>query len=354
MKKTRVLIVDDSAMVRAYLKRELATAPDIEVVGAAIDPYDAREQIATLRPDALTLDIEMPRMDGITFLHKLMEHHPLPVVIFSSLSQKGSAMAWEALQAGAVEVVCKGSAAYAAGEARDELIRAVRAAGRATLKLKKSGQTDMPAPTRVGLVAAGPTQGAALKTTTQRVVAIGASTGGTVAFEQVLRGLPAAMPGMVVAQHMPREFTAMYAQRLNQLGHLHVQEAKGGELIAPGQVFIAPGGRHLKVLRSGASYFTALDDGPMVHFQRPSCDILFQSVAEQCGANALGVILTGMGADGAQGLLRMRERGAKTLAQDEKSCVVYGMPKVAFEIGAAQKVIALDQMADTMVKALTE
>jgi two-component system, chemotaxis family, protein-glutamate methylesterase/glutaminase len=346
--KTKVLIVDDSAMVRAYLKRELSSSPDIEVVGVAADPFDAREQIAQLKPDVLTLDIEMPRMDGLTFLHKLMEHHPLPVVIFSSLTTKGSAMALDAMQAGAVEVVCKGSKAYSADGAREELLRAVHAASKAKVRKR---QATSSAVSQAQVQSQANTK-PALQFTTQKVIAVGASTGGTVAFEQLLRGLPCNMPGLVLTQHMPREFTALYAQRLHQIGILQVRESKGGEMIVPGQVFIAPGGKHLKVMRSGASYFTALDDGPQVHFQKPSCDILFRSVAEHCGKNAVGVLLTGMGADGAQGLLEMRQKGAVTLAQDEKSCVVYGMPRAAAELGAVQQMLPLQSLPEAMVRAL--
>jgi two-component system, chemotaxis family, protein-glutamate methylesterase/glutaminase len=342
--KTRVLIVDDSAMVRAFLKRELSTAADIEVVDAAIDPYHARDLIAKHNPDVLTLDIEMPRMDGLTFLRKMMEHHPIPTVIFSSLTVKGSNMALDAMQAGAVEVVCKGSSAYSAGEARDELLRAVRAAAKA--KISKRAPSDMGQ-------ASGKIQTISpLANTTNKVIAIGASTGGTVALEQIFRELPGNMPGMVVSQHMPREFTAHFAKRLNQLCDMNMQEAKGGELITTGQAFIAPGGKHLKVVRQGGSYVTQLDDGPMVHFQKPSCDVMFQSVAEQCGKNAIGVILTGMGADGAAGLLTMRQKGAHTLGQDEKSCVVYGMPKAAAEMGAVESVVSLNDMAKVLMKAV--
>jgi two-component system, chemotaxis family, protein-glutamate methylesterase/glutaminase len=342
--KIRVLVVDDSAMVRAFLKRELSSAPDIEVVDTATDPFHARELIAKHKPDVLTLDIEMPRMDGITFLLKLMEHHPIPTVIFSSLTTKGSAMVLEAMQAGAVEVVCKGSSAYSAGEARDELLRAVRAASKAKLHKREanSGATSGKIQTNSHLT-----------TTTNKVIAIGASTGGTIALEHIFRALPGNMPGMVVSQHMPREFTAHFAKRLNQLCDMNIQESKGGELIVTGQAFIAPGGKHLKVIRQGGNYVTQLDDGPMVHFQKPSCDVMFQSVAEQCGKNAVGMILTGMGADGAAGLLAMRQKGAHTLGQDEKSCIVYGMPKVAAEMGAVEFVVTLNDMATALIKTVS-
>jgi two-component system, chemotaxis family, protein-glutamate methylesterase/glutaminase len=334
--------VDDSAMVRAYLKRELSSAIDIEVVDTAIDPYQARELIAKHNPDVLTLDIEMPRMDGLTFLRKMMEHHPIPTVIFSSLTAKGSATAFDAMQAGAVEVVCKGSSAYSAGEARDELLRAVRAAAKSKIMKRTASASAL---------GKGKTQTITpLSHTTNKVIAIGSSTGGTVALEQIFRELPGNMPGMVVSQHMPREFTAHFAKRLNQLCDMHLQEAKGGELIAPGQAFIAPGGKHLKVVRQGGNYVTQLDDGPMVHFQKPSCDVMFQSVAEQCGKNAIGMILTGMGADGAAGLLAMRQKGAHTFGQDEKSCVVYGMPKVAAEMGAIESVLSLNDMAKSLIQ----
>ncbi len=342
--KTKVLIVDDSAMVRAYLKRELSSADDIEVVGTAADPFQAREEIARLRPDVMTLDIEMPRMDGLTFLSKVMQHFPIPTVIYSSLTAKGSAIAYDALQVGAVEVVCKGSSAYSASESRQELIRAVHSAALARVERRPAANAAQ--------TASRPIHSLALRATTHQVVAIGASTGGTVAIETLLRQLPPGFPGTVIAQHMPREFTALFAQRLAQVTGLRIREAWGDEIIQPGDVFIAPGGRHLKVVRQGGQYLTRLSDEPPVHFQKPSCDILFKSVAVHCGRNAVGAILTGMGADGAEGLLAMRQAGAHTLGQDEQTSVVYGMPKAAYDMGAVVEVRPLDLIVPGIVQAL--
>lgn len=339
----RVLIVDDSAVVRKVLSEELSRYPDIEVVGTAVDPYVAREKIAQLRPDVLTLDIEMPRMDGLSFLSKLMQHYPLPVVIVSSVTPRNSEAALRALELGAVEVICKPGASYSVPDVGQQLVRAIRAAAASRV----GPRSDLPAPVAVA-------QGEILSTirTTHKVIAIGASTGGTRAVERVLTSLPVSTPGTLIVQHMPAGFTATFAERLNKVAAMQVREAADGDLVTTGTAFIAPGNRHMLLERSGAHYRLRIKDGPPVHHQRPSVDVLFQSVARRAGRNAVGVILTGMGSDGARGLLAMREMGAPTIAQDEASCVVFGMPREAILLGAAAEVASLDQIPDAIVRAL--
>jgi len=335
----RVLIVDDSAVVRQVLTNGLSKFDDIEVVGSAPDPYVAREKIAKLRPDVLTLDIEMPRMDGLTFLEKLMTHYPLPVVVVSSLAPRNSDNAMRALALGAVELVGKPSSQFSAPDVERQLIRAVRAAAAA-----KFNRRLMPASDTVASPALAPVS----LQTTHKIIAIGASTGGTQAIEAVLRDWPANAPGTVIVQHMPEGFTAAFAKRLNQVCQVEVREARDQDRIVPGVALIAPGGRqHMLLERSGANYQVVLREGPPVNYHRPSVDVLFQSVARHAGKNATGVILTGMGGDGAKGLLAMREAGAFTVAQDEASCVVFGMPKEAVKLGAAAKVISLPQIGYT-------
>ncbi|MCS6971056.1 MAG: chemotaxis response regulator protein-glutamate methylesterase [Planctomycetota bacterium] len=333
----RVLVVDDSATVRRVLSEALAAQQGIAVVGTAPDPYVARDRIAELKPDVLTLDIEMPRMDGLSFLAKLMQHYPLPVVVLSSLTPAGSELAMRAYELGAVEVLCKPSTAWSVDEAMPALVRALhRAAAARILPRRPVPAAELP-PLRLS--------------TTNRVLAIGASTGGTEALRALFARLPADTPGTVVVQHMPAQFTAAFAERLSSVGKMRVAEAQGGEELLPGLAFVAPGGRHLVVERSGARYLTALRDGPPVHFQKPAVDVLFYSVARAAGANAVGVLLTGMGADGAAGLKAMREAGAHTIAQDEASSVVFGMPKAAIELGAAVEVAHLDQVPERIVRA---
>lgn len=339
----RILVVDDSAVVRKVLSQELSRYPDIEVVGTAIDPYAAREKIMELSPDVLTLDVEMPRMDGLSFLAKLMRHHPLPVVVVSSLTQRDSANALKALELGAVEVVPKPGSQFSIPDVGRDLVRAVRAAARARVRKRTEPRPDAPK----ALPAAG-------LSTTHKVLAIGASTGGTRAVEQLLTGLPPDSPGTVITQHMPAGFTKTFAERLDRVSALEVREACDGDLLVPGLALVAPGGRHLLVQRSGARYSARIKDGPPVHHQRPSVDVLFGSVAHAAGGNAVGVILTGMGADGAQGLLEMRDAGAHTLAQDEASCVVFGMPKAAIDLEAAERVVPLDGMAAAVIRALKD
>jgi len=342
----KVLIVDDSAVVRQVLATELSKAPDIEVVGTAVDPYVARDKIVALQPDVLTLDIEMPRMDGLTFLAKLMKYRPMPVVIVSSLTQSGSEMAIRALELGAVDVVAKSGAAYSVAGTSGLLIDRVRAAAQARIVAKEPRPAPAEAP-----VKARPGH---LPQTTHKVLAIGASTGGTEAIREVLTALPATTPGTVIVQHMPEHFTAAFAARLNGLAAMEVREARDGDAVTPGVALIAPGNHHMILVRRGALYYVGIRDGPRVHHQRPAVDVLFYCVARDAGSNAVGVILTGMGADGAKGLLAMRQIGAPTLAQDEKSCVVFGMPKEAIRLGAAQHVVPLGQMAGRIMSCLAE
>ncbi len=333
---TRVLIVDDSAVVRRVLADAIARIPGMQVVGAAADPYQAREMIVEQTPDVITLDVEMPRMDGLTFLGFLMQHRPTPVVVISSLTPRGSEEAMRALELGAVDVICKPGSAYSVADLGPVLGRTLHAASRAKLLPRK------PATKRAGPVAKPPV----LTRTTAKLLAIGASTGGTEAIIEVFARLPGDTPGTVIAQHMPPLFTASFARRLDQQSAMRVAEAQGGEELLPGLAFLAPGGKHLVVERSGAKYLLRLRDGPPVHFQKPAVDVLFHSVAHAAGSNAIGVLLTGMGQDGADGLKAMRSAGACTIAQDEATSVVWGMPKAAIDLGAAQQVLPIDRIAD--------
>jgi two-component system chemotaxis response regulator CheB len=342
---TRVLVVDDSAVVRQIFARELARDPQLEVVGSAPDPYVARDLIVQRKPDVVTLDLEMPRMDGITFLRKLMHYHPMPVVVVSSLTPAGGELALEALAAGAVDVMCKPGAAFTVGDMAAELVEKVKAAAHVDVaRLRRAAAAATPAPP--------PAATTAMTRTTNQVLAIGASTGGTVALEVILRSMPHDAPGTVITQHMPEMFTRYFADRLNQLSRLHVKEAADGDSVVPGVALIAPGNKHMLLKRSGARYCVAVKEGPRVNRHRPSVDVMFRSVAQTAGRNAVGAILTGMGGDGAQGLLDMRRAGARTFAQDEATCVVFGMPKVAIEVGAAEKVVPLPSMAPEILRAV--
>jgi two-component system chemotaxis response regulator CheB len=342
MSKIRVLIVDDSAVVRKVFREELAKEADIEVVGVAPDPYVARDQIVALKPDVVTLDIEMPRMDGVTFLRKLMKHFPLPVIIVSSLTQSGSAMALEAMESGAVEVLAKPGAAYSVGEMGAQLADKIRAAARVNVRVPRK-TTRKPA----HLLSSR-----ALTASTNKIIAIGASTGGTEALKDVLTVLPANIPGIVIVQHMPANFTKSFAQRLDTLCAFRVKEAEDGDSIVPGQALLAPGNLHMVMRRSGARYYVNVKTGPLVCHQRPAVDVLFNSVAAFAGANAVGVILTGMGKDGAAGMLKMKEAGAKNIAQDEKSCVVFGMPKEAIASGGVDQIEPLPHIAQAILDSL--
>ena len=337
----RVLIVDDSALVRKILSAELSKFNDIEVVGAAADPYAAREKIAQLRPDVITLDVEMPRMDGLSFLAKLMKHFPLPVVIVSSLTPQHSEAAIRALELGAVAVVSKPGSQYSVPDVQRQLLHAIRAA--ASARIQRPAQTEEK-------VVTAPVHLSHFETT-HKILAIGASTGGTQAIETVLRGLPATTPGTVIVQHMPAGFTESFAKRLNQSCQMEVREARDNDIVTPGVALVAPGNYHMMLQKSGALYVIRIKSGPAVHHQRPAVDVLFQSVARSAGRNAVGVILTGMGADGAKGLLAMRESGAYTLAQNEQSCIVFGMPKEAIKLGAASKVLSLPNISSAIINA---
>ncbi len=347
-KKIRVLIVDDSAIVRKIFTQELSKYPDIEVVGTAPDPYVARDKIVALKPDVITLDIEMPRMDGLTFLKKLMKYYPIPTIVVSSLTPKNSAMALEALAAGAVEVLAKPGGSYSVGDMSVQLAEKIRAA--AKVRMFPSQIASSIAPDRDALSEASKIL--ALKETTHKVIAMGASTGGTEALKNVLVQMPPNSPGIVIVQHMPPKFTQSFAERLNELCQLEVREAKDGDAIIPGTALIAPGNYHMVLKRSGARYFVEIKDGPLVCYQRPSVDVLFHSVAKYAGPNAIGVIMTGMGKDGASGLLAMKKAGAKTIAQDEETCVVFGMPKEAIKLGAVDYVVPLQEIPITILKIL--
>ena len=346
MGRIKVMIVDDSAVVRQVLAAVLGADPRIEVIGAASDPVFALEKMARQWPDVLVLDVEMPRMDGITFLRKIMAERPTPVVICSTLTEKGAETTLQALAAGAVSVVAKpklGVRTYLQ-DAAEDLVGAVKGAAGANLRCLQVRAAPAP-----GLDAAAPA--AAMARTTDTVVALGTSTGGTQALEQVLTVLPRVCPGIVIVQHMPEKFTEAFARRLDSICRIDVCEAKDGDRVLPGRALIAPGGRHMLLKRNGAQYHVEIVDGPPVSRHRPSVDVLFRSVARHAGRNALGIIMTGMGDDGARGLKEMREAGAHTIGQDEHSCVVYGMPKEAVKCGAVASVLPLGEIAGAIAGA---
>lgn len=339
--KIKVLIVDDSAVVRKIFSEELSKYSDVQVVGVAPDPYVAREKIVNLKPDVITLDIEMPRMDGLTFLRKLMKYYPLPTIIVSSLTPQGGKLTLEAMDIGAVDVIAKPSTAYSVGDMSAQLVEKIRAASRVRLTKRDDSAAG------TGL-SQEPIR--ALAQTSNKVIAIGASTGGTEALKNVLTKMPPNSPGIVIVQHMPANFTTAFAARLNDLSQIAVKEAEDNDSVTPGTALLAPGNYHMILRRSGARYYVEVKTGPMVHHQRPAVDVLFKSTAKYAGANAIGVILTGMGADGAEGLLEMKKAGAGTIAQDERSCVVFGMPKEAIKLGAADKVVSIEQIASEIIR----
>jgi len=342
--RVRVLVVDDSAMVREILSRGLALDPVIEVVGTAGDPYAARDKILALNPNVLTLDVEMPRMDGVEFLRRLMPQHPLPVLMVSALTQAGKRITLEALEAGAVDFVAKPSTDVARG--LNEMLAELRAKVKMAATVNVSGWRKQEAREP----AAPPAQPVrALAESTDKVMAIGASTGGTEALRFILTQLPADAPGVVIVQHMPAGFTKMFAERLNEQCRLQVKEAASGDRVLQGRALIAPGDYHLTVRRSGGTYVVDCQQGEKVCGHRPSVEVLMQSVARYAGANAVGAILTGMGHDGADGLLAMRREGARTLAQDEATSVVFGMPKVAWERGGAERLVSLSAIPQTLM-----
>ncbi|MDD5723001.1 MAG: chemotaxis response regulator protein-glutamate methylesterase [Syntrophales bacterium] len=341
LEKIRVLVVDDSAIVRKVFSEELSKFSDIEIIGTAPDPFIARDKIVNLKPDVITLDIEMPKMDGLTFLKKLMKYYPLPVVIVSSLTPRGGKMTLEALDLGAVDVIGKPSGSYSVGNMSEQLAHKIRAASKVEVTKRNGGQdsgTARPEPVK------------ALSQTTNKVIAIGASTGGTEALKNVLISMPVNAPGILVVQHMPAQFTKSFADRLDELCQIKVKEAEDNDLVTQGSALIAPGNFHMILRRSGARYYVEIKDGPMVHHQRPAVDVLFKSTARYAGANAIGVILTGMGSDGAEGLLHMKKAGAQTIGQDEKTCVVYGMPKEAVKLGAVDKEVPLNRIANEIIR----
>jgi two-component system, chemotaxis family, protein-glutamate methylesterase/glutaminase len=352
MKKIRVLVVDDSALVRSALVEIFNSDPDIEVMGTASDPYIAAKKIQQEVPDVISLDIEMPRMDGLTFLRKLMSQHPIPVVVISSLTQKGTQTAIKALEYGAVEIMLKPqfSSRQTIEESRIKLCDIIKAAALSRIRRKTIAAKPITVQPKLSADAVIPiVKTYNLPKTSDIVVSVGASTGGTEALRVFLESMPPDAPGIVIVQHMPEHFTRSFADRLNDLCKISVKEAEDGDAVLQGRALIAPGNKHLLLRRSGAKYFVEVKDGPLVNRHRPSVDVLFRSTALYAGSNAIGVIMTGMGDDGAKGLLEMKEAGAKTIAQDEKSCVVFGMPKEAIKLGASDFVLPLEQIANQVL-----
>jgi two-component system chemotaxis response regulator CheB len=356
-RKVRVLIVDDSATVRQALTAVLESDPQIEVIGVASDPFQAARRIADQIPDVITLDVEMPRMDGITFLRRLMAQHPIPVVMCSSLTESGSETLFQALEAGAVDVILKpkmGVAEHRA-ESRIRICDAVTGAARARIRGRRDAPPTYGAHEPEKKLNADamlpPPSGRAMARTTESIVCIGASTGGTESLRLVLEALPAAAPGIVIVQHMPEKFTASFANRLNGMCQVDVKEAVDGDAVLRGRVLIAPGNLHTMIERSGANYHVSVRSGPLVSRHRPSVDVLFRSAARSAGSNAVGVIMTGMGDDGARGLEEMKQAGARTLAQDEATSVVFGMPKEAIARGCVDKIVPLPQIAQEILRA---
>ncbi len=340
----KVFIVDDSALVRKVLSTQLQKADGIDVIGTAADPYEARDKIVVNKPDVMILDIEMPKMDGLTFLSKLMKSFPIPVIIVSSLSKQGSDVAIRALELGAAGVMAKPSGSFTVVDMIDDLVDKIKEASMisaSTLKRRAEEKKD---------VAKIQVASNSVFKTTDKIIAIGSSTGGTEAVKDVLRALPREMPPIIITQHMPPNFTKSWAERMNSLSLIEVREATHGEEVTAGKALVAPGGYHMVLRRNGARYYVELNEDPQVHHQRPAADVMFESVAKYAGRNAIGVIMTGMGRDGATGLKQMKDAGAYTIAQDEKSCVVFGMPKVAIEEGAVMEIAPLDKIAEALVK----
>ena len=347
MKKIQVLVVDDSAVVRKVMTEIINAQPDMEVCAAAQDPIFALKHMEKQWPDVITLDVEMPRMDGITFLKKIMKERPTPVVMCSTLTEKGAETTMQAMSSGAIEIVTKPKLGVKGflTESANEIVHAIKAASKAKLKKKTSAQSPPVADVRAKLNADVMLKSAtdtAMARTTERIIAVGTSTGGTSALEKLLTSLPSVAPGIVVVQHMPGSFTAAFANRLNGLCDITVKEAVDGETLLAGHVYIAPGDKHMMIKRSGAVYKISVKDGPLVSRHKPSVDVLFRSVAKFAGKNAMGIIMTGMGDDGASGLLEMKQSGSPTLGESEESCVVYGMPKEAMKRGAVDKEMHLN------------
>ena len=346
-KVIRVLIVDDSALVREILKTGLSSDPEIEVVGTATDPFNAKDKILKLRPDVMTLDVEMPKMDGVEFLHQLMPQFPVPVVMVSALTARGQKITLEALEYGAVDFVTKPKSNVANGLQlmMKQLIMKVKVASTANVSHWKNKKKEL---------AVSPRQARPLESSTNNVIVIGASTGGTEAIKTVISRFPVNAPGVVIVQHMPAGFTKLFAERMNEVCAMEVREAQNGDSVIPGRILIAPGEHQMKILRSGGSYKVTCKEDPKVNGHRPSVEVLMKSAATALGKHAVGVMLTGMGGDGAKGLLAMREAGARTMAQDEASCVVFGMPRVAWELGAAERLVPLNKISDVVLNWLNK
>jgi len=351
-RKIKVLVVDDSAVVRQTLASIFESDPEIEVIDTAVDPYFAAKKIQTEVPDVITLDIEMPRMDGLTFLRKIMSQHPIPVVIISSLTEEGTKTALKAIEYGAVEIITKpqlGTKTFFE-ESRIRLCDVVKAASKAKLHRKQFAIPAIEVKPKLSADAVlARTSSHSMIKTTDMVVAVGASTGGTEALSVFLQALPSDSHGIVIVQHMPELFTKSFANRLNEICRITVKEAENGDTVIRGRALIAPGNKHMLLRRSGARYYVEIVDGPLVNRHRPAVDVLFRSTAQYAGANALGIIMTGMGDDGAKGLLEMKEAGARTIAQDEYTCVVFGMPKEAIKLNAADHVLPLDKIAPYVI-----
>ena len=355
--RIKVMIVDDSALVRQIISQALSSDAEIEVIGAASDPIFAMQKMKIQWPDVLVVDIEMPRMDGITFLKKIMAQRPTPVVVCSSLAEEGAQATFEALEAGAISIITKPKIGLKSflEDASNDIVQAVRSAARANMRAVRSGASATraaaaaPAAKLTADVMLSAASNRALIRTTDQVVAIGTSTGGTQALEAVLTKLPATCLGIVIVQHMPEKFTAMFAERLDSICQIEVREAQNGDRVIPGRALIAPGGRHMMLKRNGAQYVVEVADGPVVNRHKPSVDVLFRSAAKYAGANALGIIMTGMGDDGARGMKEMHDAGARTIAQDEASCIVFGMPREAIKLDAVDQIIALDQIPAAIV-----
>ncbi len=347
-KRIKVLIIDDSALVRKTMEEILQTDPEIEVIGKASDPFIAAKKLQEELPDVITLDLEMPRMDGLTFLKKLMSQHPIPVVVISTLTAKGAETALRALEYGAIEVLEKPklNTRELLKESTEEYCRIVKAAAGASIhRIKAAAGASAPQPLKPLRAGAG-----ALTTTTDKVIAIGASTGGTEAIKTLLMDMPLDCAGIVIVQHMPEMFTRQFAQRLDSLCRISVKEASNGDNVLRGQALIAPGSHHMLLKRSGARYYVEVKDGPLVNRHKPSVDVLFKSASRYAGENAIGIILTGMGGDGSQGMLEMKESGAHTIAQDEATSVIFGMPKEAIALGGVEFVLPLDKIAAKATK----
>lgn len=347
VKRIKVLIVDDSVVIRTLLNKMLSSDPEIEVVAMASDPFVAREEIARCKPDLMTLDVEMPRMDGITFLEKVMKHLPIRTVIISSLTNEGAELALRALEVGAVDVIAKPKVDVSKSffSMKEEIVKRVKAAAKTRMTRKFEYKEILPTDRK-------PLDSDALAETTHQVLAIASSTGGTEALKAVLTKLPPDLPGTLICQHMPATFTKTYADALQRICPFEVREAKSGDRVRPGCALLAPGDYHMELVRNGAFYYVKLHQGPTIHGVRPAADILMKSVANVAGANAIGVVLTGMGADGAAGLLEMKNAGSFNIAQDEDSCVVFGMPKEAIQVGAIHVVRSLKDIAGEIIHQL--